>query len=526
LEKNLKINKEEADKMDADAEEIINEINKEIKKRGFFKRLIGYNKPYWLIALGLISSAVQGMAFPVFAIFYVKSLFAIFQEDSDKIRLWTLIEFVVAICSFIATYLQKLSFGVLAESVTKEIRKDIYHSLLRKHVGWFDKKENNSGALTGVLTSDVYLLNGVSAESMSTLIETSVGLVGGITIALFYDWKTTLCALAVVPFFICSTMIQVKLQTGITEKQDDSLKNANLLISDAISNYKTVASFGHEYILVDILRERLKAPVKQGSIKSHIAGFVFGYSNFVQNAGFAIVFYFGALFIRYADSDPEDTFIAVFTVMFAAWGVGQAQQFAPSAGKAAKAAMRIFSIIDEPSNINIDETSPEHVVANEEAFVGEIEFRNVWFRYPTRPDVWILKDFSLKIKPKEHIALVGESGSGKSTIVQLIYRFYEPHFGNIFIDGVDIKHYDLVSLRRQLGLVQQMPTLFDEPILYNICYGEEEQDLQKAIKAAEISNSAGFISKLDQAESDKIIEEHEEEDYYNEAELINGMNTN
>jgi ATP-binding cassette, subfamily B (MDR/TAP), member 1 len=522
----LKDKKEEADKMDADEEEIIKEINKNIKKRGFFRRLIGYNKPYFLIAVGLLSAGVQGMVFPVFAIFYVKSLFAIFDKDFDEIGFWTIIMIIIAICSFIATYLQKLSFGVLAESVTKEIRKDIYHSLLRKHVGWFDKKENNSGALTGVLTSDVYLLNGVSAESMSTLIETSIGMIGGIIIALIFEWKTTLCSFGVVPFFICSAMIQVKLQTGITEKQDGALRNANLLISDAISNYKTVASFGHEHILVDILREKLKTPVRQGSIKSHIAGIVFGYSNFVQNVGFAIVFMFGALFIRYTDSEPEDTFIAIYAIMFAAWGVGQAQQFAPSAGKAAKAAMRIFSIIDEPSNINIDETSPEHVVANEETFVGEIEFRNVWFRYPTRPDVWILKDFSLKIKPKEHIALVGESGSGKSTIVQLIYRFYEPHFGNIFIDGVDIKHYDLVSLRRQFGLVQQMPTLFDEPILYNICYGEEEQDLQKAIKAAEISNSAGFISKLDQAESDKIIEEHEEEDYYNEAELIKGMNTN
>lgn len=108
------------------------------------------------------------------------------------------------------------------------------------------------------------------------------------------------------------------------------------------------------------------------------------------------------------------------------------------------------------------------VVPSEEMFVGEIEFRDVWFSYPTRPDVWVLKNFNLKIKPNEKIALVGESGSGKSTIVQLLLRFYEPQFGQIFLDGVNIKDYDLVEYRKLMGLVQQEPTLFDESVLYNI----------------------------------------------------------
>jgi ATP-binding cassette subfamily B (MDR/TAP) protein 1 len=240
------------------------------------------------------------------------------------------------------------------------------------------------------------------------------------------------------------------------------------LLSDAISNYKTVASFGHEYLLVDILRKRLSEPLKKGAIKSHLSGFVFGWSNFVQNITFGVLFFLAAVFVRYNGADQEDCFLAIFVLMFAAWGAGQAQQFGPSQGKAYKSATRIFTIIDQPTEVDVEDSTPDLVVADENTFEGKIEFKNVWFRYPSRPEAWILKDLSLTIEPKEQIGLVGESGSGKSTIVQLLLRFYEPHFGQILINGVDIKNYNVKSLREQMSLVQQMPTLFNESVLYNI----------------------------------------------------------
>ena len=320
-----------------------------------------------------------------------------------------------------------------------------------------------------------------------------------------------------IPFFICSAVIQVQLQTGFTESQESALKKANLLLSDAISNYKTVASFGHEYLLTDILRESLRDPLKKGAIKSHLAGFVFGWSNFVQNVVMGVLFFVGAVYIRYDGADQENCFLAIFILMFAAWGAGQAQQFGPSQGKAFQSAIRIFSIIDEPSEIDADEKHPDIVMADENTFKGKIEFINVWFRYPTRPDTWVLKDFSLTVNPHEKIGLVGESGSGKSTIVQLILRFYEPHFGQILINGVDIKHYNLKSLRKQMGLVQQMPTLFNDSVLFSICYGEDGEDFHKAIEASGISNAKGFISRLTDVKGDNniAIEENEEADEEN-----------
>jgi ATP-binding cassette subfamily B (MDR/TAP) protein 1 len=416
--------------------------------------------------------------------------------------------------------------------MTLGIRKDLYHSLLRKHIGWYDLQENNIGVLTNALSADVYALNGASTEGLSSMIEANFGLIGGFIFATIIEWRTSLSAMVILPFFICSAIVQVKLQTGFTESQDSLLKDANLLLSDAISNYKTVASFAHEYLLVDLLKSKLAEPLRTGTIKAHVSGFVFGWSNFVQNVVFGILFFAAAVYIRYDGADSEDCLLAIFILMFAAWGAGQAQQFGPSQGKAYKSAQRIFSIIDEHSDISTEDNSEGLIYADESSFIGKIEFRNVWFRYPTRPNIWVLKDFSLTIKPKEHIALVGESGSGKSTIVELLLRFYDPHFGNILIDDIDIKHYNLVSLRRQMGLVQQMPTLFNDSIVYNICYGEDIEDQNKALEATNVSNANGFIAKLKDAtkgnsdENNIAIEEHDEDDYANLEDVQAGFTSN
>ncbi|CAI2362505.1 unnamed protein product [Moneuplotes crassus] len=506
--------KEQADAIDADIKKEKEELLAKIKKKGYFKRLVAYNKPYWLIIVGLISSAVQGMTMPMNGFLFVKMLYAMFDDNMEEITWYCLIMIGGCFISFIATYLQKLSFGILAENMTKEIRKDLYQAIIKKHIGWFDLEENNIGGLTATLTSDVYALNGASTEGLSKTIEVWCGLLGAIILSLVIEWRVTLVCICAIPIQMCSGMIQISIQTGSAGAQEAALKSANLLISDAISNYKTVASFGHEYILVDILREKLQIPVRSGSIRAHISGFLFGWSNFVESVLIGLLFFIGSVFIRYNGVDQKDVFLSVFILIFASWGAAQAQHFGPSQGRAMKSAMRIFSIIDEQPEINADDDHPDLVIANENTFIGTIEFQNVWFRYPTRPDNWVLKDFSLTIDPREHVALVGESGSGKSTIVQLLLRFYEPHFGQILINGVDIKHYNLKSLRHQMGLVQQMPTLFNESVLYNICYGEEFEDIDRAIECAKVANATGFISKLTDVDGEDhiVIEEQDEGD--------------
>lgn len=122
-------------------------------------------------------------------------------------------------------------------------------------------------------------------------------------------------------------------------------------------------------------------------------------------------------------------------------------------GKAKKAGLKIFGFIDLPTKINAIEIPEDAVEINPESFRGEIEFRDVWFRYPTRKNEWVFKGLNLKINPNESVAVVGESGSGKSTLVNLVLRFYDPDHGQVLIDGVDARNYNLKQLRKRMGLV-------------------------------------------------------------------------
>jgi len=124
---------------------------------------------------------------------------------------------------------------------------------------------------------------------------------------------------------------------------------------------------------------------------------------------------------------------------------------------------------------------------------GAILFENVWFRYPSRPTEWVLRGLTLRIQPNETVALVGESGCGKSTLVALLLRFYEVEFGVVYLDGVDIKEYEVDAFRGAMGLVMQEPTLFNYTIKENILYGKGEATNSEIVKSAEIANAREFI---------------------------------
>jgi ABC-type multidrug transport system fused ATPase/permease subunit len=146
------------------------------------------------------------------------------------------------------------------------------------------------------------------------------------------------------------------------------------------------------------------------------------------------------------DVDGEKIFLAMFAIIFAAFGAGQAATYGPDAAKAVAPAMKIFKITDTPTKINAVDI-PENAIEVPETFQGTIEFKNVWFRYPMRPKHWVFKGLNLKINPKDSIAIVGESGQGKSTLILLLMRFYDIDKGDILIDGISIKDYNIASLR-------------------------------------------------------------------------------
>ena len=169
----------------------------------------------------------------------------------------------------------------------------------------------------------------------------------------------------------------------------------------------------------------------------------------------------------------------------------------PDMGKAQLAATKIFKIIEQPSKINaiaMDKDSSLKKLKKEDV-KGKIEFKDVWFRYPTRKNEFVLRGLSLTIEPNESVALVGESGCGKSTFVNLMMRFYDPDFGQILLDGVNIKEYNLHDLRNAISLVMQEPSIFNYSIKDNVLYGKTDAKNSEILNATNIANCNEFIEK-------------------------------
>lgn len=167
-----------------------------------------------------------------------------------------------------------------------------------------------------------------------------------------------------------------------------------------------------------------------------------------------------------------------------AFGAGQA------------AAFKMFETINRKPEIDAYDTKGKIL----DDIRGDIELRDVYFSYPARPNEQIFSGFSISISSGTTAALVGQSGSGKSTVISLIERFYDPQAGEVLIDGINLKEFQLQWIRKKIGLVSQEPVLFTGSIKDNIAYGKDDATTEEIRVATELANAAKFIDKLPQVE--------------------------
>ena len=364
------------------------------------------------------------------------------------------------------------------------------------------------------MAQDTSVINGVSTESLASMLEAAFAILVGIGIGVYYQWQLSCACLLMMPFMALGGALNAKLHQKKTSSGDDNTEDANLLAGDAINNYRTVASFANEEAMVkkyeQMVTEQFESAVKQ----NHIAAVAFGFSQFVQFAVFAGLFYAGAMVQKNVSGvDPEDVFVAIFSMMFGATQAGQAQQFGPDVGKATAAAKRVFKVMEQPSEIDALEMDVKNDKRrlDSDKIEGKIEFKNVWFRYPTRKSDWVLRGLNLTINAKETVALVGESGCGKSTFVSLLMRFYDVDMGEILLDGVNIQEYNLHDLRRATGMVMQEPVLFNYSVFENILYGKQDAKNSEILNAAEVANAMEFIRQIKNGEPSNFDSDSAEE---------------
>ena len=258
-------------------------------------------------------------------------------------------------------------------------------------------------------------------------------------------------------------------------------------------NIRTIAAFSREHKTREIYAQRMAKPHESAKRNAHLTGLLVGIGQLVLFGSYTLSFWYGGKLVYDGEYTFGDVMKVFMAIIMSAGAVGQAATMAPDASKARRAAAIIFNIVDRLSPI--DSASQEGKKLDE--IKGNIEFKDIHFRYPTRPDAVVFNGMNLNVEAGKVVALVGQSGCGKSSTVSLLERFYDPLSGQVMVDGHDIKDLNLSWWRKQVGLVGQEPILFSGIIAENIAYAKPEATQEEIETAAKAANAHNFIVGFD-----------------------------
>lgn len=279
---------------------------------------------------------------------------------------------------------------------------------------------------------------------------------------------------------------------GFSRGIQDMHRKASLVLEDAVRNIYTVVAFCAGNKVMELYREQLESIFKRSFLHGITIGFAFGLSRFLLFVCNALLLWYTGITIRKGNLSLHTALKEYMVFSFATFALVEPFGLAPYILKRRNSLTSVFEIIDRVPKINPDDTvglKPPNVY-------GSIELKKINFSYPTRPEVMVLSNFSLKISGGQTVAVVGVSGSGKSTIIGLIERFYDPVSGQILLDGRDLNLFNLRWLRSHMGLVQQEPIIFSTTIRENIIYARHNATEAEMKEAARIANAHHFISSL------------------------------
>ncbi|XP_031383411.1 ABC transporter B family member 20-like [Punica granatum] len=461
-------------------------------------RLVELSFPEWLYAvLGSTGAAIFGSFNPLLAYVVALIVTAYYRRGEgthvrQEIDKWCLIITCMGIVTVIANFLQHFYFGIMGEKMTERVRRMMFSAMLRNEVGWFDEEENSADTLSMRLANDATFVRAAFSNRLSILIQDSTAVIVAVIIGFLLQWRLALVALATLPVLAVSAIAQKLWLAGFSRGIQQMHRKASLVLEDAVRNIYTVVAFCAGNKVMELYQFQLNKIFKQSFLQGMAIGFGFGFSQFLLFACNALLLWYAGLLVKKGYMAPPTALKEYMVFSFATFALVEPFGLAPYILKRRKSLASVFEIIDRVPQIEPDDTNamkPPNVY-------GSIELKNVDFCYPTRPEVLVLSNFSLKVNGGQTVAVVGVSGSGKSTIISLMERFYDPVAGQVLLDSRDLKLYNLRWLRSHMGLVQQEPIIFSTTIRENIIYARHNASEAEMKEAARIANAHHFISSL------------------------------
>ncbi|KAM9342259.1 bile salt export pump [Pholidichthys leucotaenia] len=393
----------------------------------------------------------------------------------------------------VVSYFQIFFWVRAAAGQIQKIRKTYFRKVMSMEIGWFDC--SSVGELNTRISDDINKINDAIGDQVSIFIERLSTFVFGFMVGFIGGWKLTLVVIAVSPLIGLGAGLMAMAVTRMTGRELEAYAKAGTVADEVLSAIRTVAAFGGEEKEAERYDRNLVQAQNWGVRKGMIIGAFQGYLWCIIFLCYALAFWYGSkLVLDTKELSPGNLIQVFFGVLMAAMNLGQASPCLEAFASGRAAAKAIFETIDREPEINCFSEEGHKL----DKVKGDIEFHNVTFHYPSRPEVKILDNLSMQIKAGETTAFVGPSGSGKSTTIQLIQRFYDPKEGMVTLDGHDIRVLNIKWLRSLIGIVEQEPVLFATTIAENIQFGRPGVTMEEIIQAAKEANAYNFIMDLPQ----------------------------
>lgn len=422
-------------------------------------------------------------------------------RDSGKLNALLFVCALIVICVLFANlfrYLERVIATKLRVDLVKNMRMAIFSNVTRLHIGYFNNERK--GDLISRFTNDVQEVEGSVMNSLKAVLKEPVVIIVYFALLFTISVKLTLFTLLVLPITggALAEIIR-RLKRQATASQESLGRIVNIL-DETFSGMRVINAFNARNFILSRMEDEsayYRQINKSMSYKNELASPVSEILGVAIIAG--IIFFGGQLVLSDESSLSPESFLG-FLAIFAQI-IQPAKSFSngiTSLQKGTASAKRIFSVIDYQPAIH-DKIDAIRL----EKFEDSIEFKNVSFAYDADH---ILKNINLKVNKGKTVALVGASGGGKSTLADLVPRFYDPTEGDVCIDGVSLKDYQIESLRKHLGVVTQESILFNDTIFNNIAFGMPDINEEKVIQAAKIANAHDFIMQTENGYQTKIGE--------------------
>ncbi|EFZ04389.1 ABC transporter [Metarhizium robertsii] len=437
----------------------------------------------WTYLLVFLGCAGAAAAFPGQALLLanVTNVFTLTGSAMvDRGNFFAAMFIVLAVGCFISYFILGYTTNIVAQTLSHRFRRQTFNDMLRQDLQFFDRTENNTGALTSRVDSNPQAILELMGFNVGLILIAVLNVLACSILGIAYSWKLGLVVvLAGLPPFVGSGWFKIRFDAKLDRAISKRNSNSAAIASEAVTAIRTVSSLAIEESVLDKYLTELEHAVS-GSVKPLFSMMVwFALTQSIEYWFMALGFWYGCRLVSFSEISMFDFFVTFMGVFFSGQATTQLFQFSTSMTKGKNAANYIFWLHELQPTV---QETPENQDKGPKSG-GPIVLDHVRFSYPLRPDTQVLRGVDLEIRKGQFAAFVGASGCGKSTMIAMLERFYDPSSGNICIDGDDLTTLNPRLYRKMVSLVQQEPTLFQGSIRENIALGIDDPSPSSSLKS-------------------------------------------